>query len=189
MSIKAEIAIQTDLELLSSYRTGRDMEALGELWARHAGMLFGVAMKYLKEKESAQDACGELFLEITEKVLRHEVSQVRPWLYVLMKNHCLQRIRKSSGREMESIDEIKIERVHVENPDFEHLNSKEDDEARLTAALDQLNAEQSTCLRLFYFQEKSYKEIAEECGMDIGKVKSYIQNGKRNLQIALRGRT
>ena len=64
-----------------------------------------------------------------------------------------------------------------------HLNQKEHDIFKiLDHALDQLNKEQQKCIRLFYLEKRSYNEIANITGMDLKKVKSHIQNGKRNLK-------
>jgi RNA polymerase sigma-70 factor (ECF subfamily) len=40
-------------------------------------------------------------------------------------------------------------------------------------------------VELFYLQNKCYKEIAEDTGMDWNKVRSHIQNGRRNLKICM----
>ena len=48
-----------------------------------------------------------------------------------------------------------------------------------------LNPEQKQTVELFYLQEKSYKEIVDQTGFSMNDVKSYIQNGKRNLKIML----
>ena len=58
----------------------------------------------------------------------------------------------------------------------------------LEYCLEMLNADQQRCVRLFYLEQKCYKDIAEETGLDLGKVKSAIQNGKRNLKICMENR-
>jgi RNA polymerase sigma-70 factor (ECF subfamily) len=55
----------------------------------------------------------------------------------------------------------------------------------LEEAIGELNEEQRTCVSLFYLQKKSYQQIAEITGYSQMQVKSYIQNGKRNLKIIL----
>jgi RNA polymerase sigma-70 factor (ECF subfamily) len=52
-------------------------------------------------------------------------------------------------------------------------------------AIQQLNPEQRTCIQLFYLDKKSYQEIADKTGYSLLQVKSYIQNGKRNLKLLL----
>lgn len=55
----------------------------------------------------------------------------------------------------------------------------------LTEALKHLHPEQQTCIRMFYLEKKSYQSIAIETGYSLLQVKSYIQNGKRNLRLLL----
>lgn len=58
----------------------------------------------------------------------------------------------------------------------------------LEEALKHLNKEQKTCIRMFYLEKKSYQGIAKETGFSMLQVKSYIQNGKRNLRLLLEKR-
>jgi RNA polymerase sigma factor (sigma-70 family) len=55
----------------------------------------------------------------------------------------------------------------------------------LKKCIDQLKDEQKECIKLFYLEEKCYQEIAESTSYELKKVKSYIQNGKRNLRICM----
>ena len=55
----------------------------------------------------------------------------------------------------------------------------------MATSLEELNPEQKQCLILFYLEKKSYQEISENTGFSLMQVKSYIQNGKRNLKILL----
>jgi RNA polymerase sigma-70 factor (ECF subfamily) len=55
----------------------------------------------------------------------------------------------------------------------------------MVRCLDDLNMEQKLCVTLFYLEKQSYQEIAEKTGYTMMQVKSYIQNGKRNLKIML----
>ena len=76
--------------------------------------------------------------------------------------------------------------ANMESDAFLHLNGEDDSEAQLVLiekGLAALSAEQKECVELFYLQQKCYKEIVEITGYELKKVKSYIQNGKRNLKI------
>jgi RNA polymerase sigma-70 factor (ECF subfamily) len=55
----------------------------------------------------------------------------------------------------------------------------------LESAIERLEPRQKKCIELFFLQEKSYAEIVAETGFEMLQVKSYIQNGKRNLQIKM----
>jgi len=54
---------------------------------------------------------------------------------------------------------------------------------KLESGIQQLNEGQKVCVELFYMKEKSYREIADLTGYSLHDVKSYIQNGKRNLKL------
>ena len=62
---------------------------------------------------------------------------------------------------------------------------KERDLDNMNEALNLLNEEQKICIQLFFLEKKSYQEVAEITNFSTGQVKSYIQNGKRNLRINL----
>ncbi|HRD43059.1 MAG TPA: sigma factor-like helix-turn-helix DNA-binding protein, partial [Ferruginibacter sp.] len=56
---------------------------------------------------------------------------------------------------------------------------------QLNRALEQLNEEQKLCVTLFYLKKQTYQQIAESSGFTLMQVKSFIQNGKRNLKLQL----
>jgi len=69
-----------------------------------------------------------------------------------------------------------------------HLNNEsvlDRDMEALKKCIGELKSEQKECITLFYLEEKCYQEIAEELNFDLKKVKSHIQNGKRNLKICM----
>jgi DNA-directed RNA polymerase specialized sigma24 family protein len=74
----------------------------------------------------------------------------------------------------------------MENDGFAALfNTNPSMEQEVERAVAQLGDEQQTCVRLFFYDDKSYREIATETGYTEKQVKSYLQNGKRNLRILL----
>jgi RNA polymerase sigma-70 factor (ECF subfamily) len=173
----------TDLELVAAYRQSGDLKILAQLYQQYLDLLYGVCLKYLADSETAKDAVMEIFEELAVKLLRHEVSHFRGWLYTLAKNHCLMQLR-SSGR-------IKL---HPFDPEFVqtaeemHLNDKMEKEARLdrlSSCIETLSVEQKAAVSLFYLENKCYKEIETITGFDWNKVRSLVQNGRRNLRICM----
>jgi len=76
----------------------------------------------------------------------------------------------------------------MEFPDFIHLINENNEEEKLSLldkSIDELEESQKICIRLFFFESKSYKDIYDATGYDFKQVKSYIQNGKRNLRLKL----
>ncbi|PRY09993.1 RNA polymerase sigma-70 factor (ECF subfamily) [Pontibacter ummariensis] len=173
-----------DQELVRLYKQTGEMRHLGELFQRHTDMVYLVCRKYLKDEEESKDATMQVFEQLAESLHRHEVTNFKSWLHVLTKNHCLMQLRAQKKVSVLQLDDV----AHhlMENGESQHPITAE--EAEITAqALEQgieaLASEQRVCPELFYLQQKSYKEITELTGYDLKKVKSYIQNGKRNLKI------
>ena len=173
-----------DLQLVQQYRATGDMDCLGELFERHTEMVYLVCLKYLRDEEESKDATMQVFEILTELLLKHDIVNFKSWLHVTTKNHCLMQLRAKKGKEQVRLEDASP--PFMENTDLFHLSDaeqKEQDEKLLTQGLETLPPEQRTCVELFYLQQKSYKEIAEQTGCDLNKVKSYIQNGKLNLKL------
>lgn len=176
----------TDLELVAQYRHSRDLKVLAVLYQRYLDLLFGVCLKYLEDRELAKDAVMEIFEELAAKLPRHEVSNFKGWLYTLAKNRCLMQLRSSNRIRVRSFDpEL------MQTAEELHLNDKMEKEAQLdqlSDCIDTLSADQKTVVSLFYLENKCYKEIETITGFDWNKVRSLIQNGRRNLRLCMQQR-
>ena len=182
------IKILNDAELISRYRETGENDFAGELYERYTHLVFGVCVKYLGNEEDARDATIEIFEKLLTDLKRHEVQNFKAWLYSVAKNHCLMKFRRDKTR-IENRPELQEDLMTVmEWSTSPHLNNGTVDEAdheKVVEAIGQLNNEQRICIELFYLQEKSYDIISQETGFNYKQVKSYIQNGKRNLKIIL----
>lgn len=166
--------------LIAQYKRTGDLEVLGLLYNRYMHLVFGVCLNYFKEEEPSKDAVMQIFEELVIKLRVHEVQNFKSWLHVLTRNHCLMAMRKSAKNSTVPIDDS-----FVENNNFVHLDIDDAKESRLVVmekCMETLPEEQRLSVDLFYLQEKCYKEVSELTGYDMLKVKSYIQNGKRNLK-------
>jgi len=173
----------TDQEILQHFYADHDNDWLGPLLERYTLLLYGVCMKYLKNSEEARDAVQQIFLKAITELHKYEVSYFGSWVYMIAKNHCLMSLR--NRRREVTVDRLAEQAIPAENPD----PLKDEQILReLEEALQHLNLEQKTCIRLFYLQRKSYQMIASETGYNILQVKSYIQNGKRDLRLLLEKR-
>lgn len=172
-----------DEVLVSRYRQTGDLNLLGELYQRYMDLVYGVALKYLKDPEKAQDTVMQLFEELVEKLRKHDVEQFRPWLHRVARNHCLMQLR--TPRNLKTV-EIHPDLMQSEEP--LHLNSVLEKEAhlqQLARCLESLGERQRETVRLFYLEGKCYQEIAAETGQDWNQVRSQLQNGRRNLKICM----
>jgi RNA polymerase sigma factor (sigma-70 family) len=172
-----------DEELVDLYRKSGEIAIVGELYNRYTAMTYGVCLKYLKDREESRDAVMHIFEKLISTLKDHEISQFKGWLYVTARNFCLMQLRAGKNKKFEEISPFLMESeedVHLqEGPEIESNLSK------LEGCIDRLPEEQKQCVRLFYLDKKCYKEITELTGFDLNKVKSYIQNGKRNLKICM----
>jgi len=186
---KKEETALPDFELVLRYKQSREVHYAGILYQRYTHLILGICLKYFKNEEDSKDAVMDIFEQITIALLRYEVANFKSWLHSLTRNHCLMKLRKPEVKRTITHDFTEAdENLFVENPEVEHLLEGDEREAQLRhlpAALSQLNAEQKACIELFYLQDKNYQEVAEATGYTLNQVKSYIQNGKRNLKIAL----
>jgi RNA polymerase sigma-70 factor (ECF subfamily) len=161
---------------------------MGTLLARYSLMVFGVCMKYLKNTADAQDAAQQVFEKAFIEVDKYEIPYFKSWIYTVARNICLMRLR-NRRQHLEPIEEFQ------EMPDLEIITAdelrlieflKEEENIILHEALNELNEDQAKCIKLFYFEKKSYQEIQDITGYTFHQVKSHIQNGKRMLRNILR---
>ncbi|CAN5889871.1 sigma-70 family RNA polymerase sigma factor [soil metagenome] len=173
-----------DHELVRQYRQTGDLELIGQLFERHTEMVYLVCRKYLREEEASKDATMHVFEKLVRTLRRFEVQNFKSWLYATAKNHCLMQLRAQKTNWEVPLAESGA--AAMESAPGLHLSGEEGHEEEwqvLEQGLAHLPPEQRTCLELFYYQQKSYHEIAAQTGYDLGKVKSYLQNGRRNLKI------
>lgn len=174
----------TDKELVASFKKSGDLEHLSVLYQRYMDLVFGVCLKYFKDGERSKDAVMDIFDELVRKLKVHEVDNFKGWLHVLARNYCLMQLR--SPRNLKTTE---FNPSFMQSEQNAHLNGevleKEENFRKLEDCLEQLTDEQKIAVRLFYLENKCYNEIAEQTGFEWNKVRSYIQNGKRNLKICI----
>ena len=181
---RKDLSKQPDEELLKQYKDSGDNASFGVLYNRYIPLVYGLCLKYLRDADQAQDAVMQLFEDILPKVHQHEIQVFRTWMYSVAKNHCLQLLRKES-KEIAVDFSVSV----VESDEILHLLDEEsDDEDRMQAlnrCIGKLLEPQRLCVVHFFLEEMSYVDVSEKTGYQIKSVKSYIQNGKRNLKICM----
>ncbi|WP_343672969.1 sigma-70 family RNA polymerase sigma factor [Chitinophaga sp.] len=174
----------TDEELLQRYKSDDNSHWIGILFDRYAILLLGMCMKYLKNEEDARDSVQQIFLKVLADINKHQVQYFRAWIYMVTKNHCLMQLRQRNQVRQEEVNE-KLLNDPAPPEEKATLVEKEVLLDNMEQALEQLNDEQRICIKLFYLEKCSYSEISEKTGYSLLQVKSYIQNGKRNLKLLL----
>jgi len=160
------------------FETG-DKAYVAELFERYTHLVYGICLNYLQDPEQSKDAVMDIFESLFRKLKLHQVNSFRNWLYSVTRNHCLMIIRKSG-----TINRFKDKLMQLND----HIDADYPEEdkpvnrSHILSAVDKLNVEQGTCIRLMYIEGKSYREISTITGYSLNEVKSHIQNGKRNLK-------
>ncbi len=176
----SKTSLQTDIEIITSYKVTDDKNLIGLLFDRHAHLVYGICYHYLKDEEACKDAVLAIFEKMFEDLHKYDIANFSSWLHSVTRNYCFAYLNKENVTlSLNAIDSTvstggddssEIIDIHLE-----HLNG----------ALNAINPKQKQCIELFYLGKKSYDEIASVTGYSMHEVKSYIQNGKRNLKIYL----
>lgn len=173
----------SDEQLLAQYVRKGDTGALGQLFERYMPMVYGVCLKILKDSGKAEDAVMGIYESLAAKVKDHQIESFRGWLYVFARNYCLMEWRKAQRRPTDH--HAPEDMVYYDAVDMPLDYELPQETAPLEKCLEQLSTLQRNTVQWFYYEEKSYKEIAELIAEDVGRVRSYIQNGRRNLRLCL----
>jgi RNA polymerase sigma-70 factor (ECF subfamily) len=170
----------SDQELIESYKKTSNSWYAGELFRRYTQLITAVAYNYLQNNVDTEDAVMEVFEIILRDLQQHEVKNFKTWVYSVTKHLCLKKLRKDS-LEVKDVEAALRNMAIDEAPKTEAVQLEEQLE-KLKEAVAKLSEEQKKCIELFYLKEKSYKEVSDLTGFSINEVKSYLQNGKRNLK-------
>ena len=173
----------SDNELLHLYYKYNENKWIGILLQRYTLLLLGTCMKYLKNEEEAKDAVQQIFLKVITELKKSKVEYFKSWIYIIARNYCLMQLRNKNIL----VEPTEENLQDTDNSDdiIEELFKKETLLTALEIAIEQLNEEQKKCITLFYLQQNSYQQIANTTGFSLLQVKSFIQNGKRNLKLLI----
>jgi len=173
----------SDGELVILYKKSEDLNVLSELYQRYMELVYGVCLKYLKDSESSRDSVMQIFEELVVKLKKHDVENFKSWLYQVAKNHCLMQLRTPKN-----LKTVELPNSLMQNEENVHLNGvleKEENFKKLEQCLGELSDEQRLMIKLFYLEGKCYNEIVEITGHEWNHVRSFIQNGRRNLKLCM----
>jgi RNA polymerase sigma-70 factor (ECF subfamily) len=177
----------SDEELLKHYKQSGNKELFADLFKKHVSVVYGTCLFYLQDKDEAQDATMQLFEKLMLDINNREIDNFKGWLSFVVRNHCISLIRKnkSQSKNIKSYYEFEYEAPDYETE--EKINSVSDDVLleNMKTCLPKLKENQRICVELFYLKNKSYQDIANETNFSLNEIKSYIQNGKRNLKLFL----
>ncbi len=179
----SSISNNTDEELLEEYKKTGNSEYFGQLYHRYIPLLYGLCLKYLGDKAKSEDAVMQLFEDLLSKVVKYDIQVFRTWLHSVARNHCLQILRQSEKEIFVNFDTSLME----SDPILNLLDEGEENDKWnfLQECLKRLPEVQQICISRFFIKQLSYADIVEVTGYQLKSVKSYVQNGKRNLKICM----
>src|SRR6187549_3181011 len=93
----------SDLELIAQYKTSGDLTLIGTLYSRYMSLVYGVCLKYLKDREEGRDAVMQIFEKLVSLLREHEITNFKGWLYATSRNHCLMQLRARKGKNFQEI--------------------------------------------------------------------------------------
>lgn len=169
----------SDEELVTFFTQKHNRRALGILFQRYSHLVLGLCLDYLKNREDARDAVMDIFEKTARKLPDQSIEKFRPWLFFVSRNHCIDILRK----QLKKVSPEFSEGLFVDSAGADRLSNKEERRIELLSeALSSLKPHQRDCITLFYLKGNSYEQVAQQTGYSIKKVKSFLQNGRRNLQ-------
>ena len=172
----------SEKQLIINFKTDLDQKWLGLLISPYLQLIYGLCLKYFKDSSKAEDAVMDIYELVGRRILNHEVENFRPWLYVVSKNFCLERLRRNNNRKAKEKEAFLMYSEEVFHPDEEKNEVLFE---KMTHCIEKLELVQKTCVQAFYFEKKSYEQIAEQHQWSWNKVRSSIQNGRRNLRTCI----
>lgn len=174
-------------DLLREFSMTGDPEVLGELYSEYMHLVYGVCLKYLKNRDDSSDAVIHIFEKLIVEIPRQKIENFKTWLYVVTKNYCLMQLRSQKVSEKKAQEWLKNSIIFMENNTDLHPidEDRSETDKALEDCIEKLKDEQKECINQFYYQNRCYNEIAANLHLDEKKVKSHLQNAKRNLKLCL----
>jgi RNA polymerase sigma-70 factor (ECF subfamily) len=181
-----------DQELIRLFRQTGEDHHFKQLYDRYRHLVFFSCLGLLKEAEAAKDVSSEVWVQFYSEIERQEIYSVPALLAVIVRRKSYSFIRQSAARRrlLKFVAEEQAWDRHyqlAESPNSYFIKAEEAaGTALLAAAIGLLPVAQQACIRLFFYEGKSYREIAAHTGYTLKQVKSHLQNGRRRLHIILR---
>lgn len=187
-----EIQALSDKLLVDKFQETGDTAVLLELYNRYIGLIKGVCCNYFKFQK-LEDHCQGIFLDLALKVPKYKIDNFRSWLHTVVCNYCKTELGKRKRAAIGDYDLELAEKKVKKFMEFDGLDGltvllkkekeyeKSKQYQKLENCIKVLSVEQERCIKLFYFEDYCYKEIIQMTGFDYIKVRSCMENGRRNL--------
>ncbi len=178
----------SDEDLLLHYQQNKDLLYWTRLFERYTELIYGLCLKYLGDEKKSEDAVMDLFEQLSRKVLQHEINHFKGWLQTTTRNHCLMELRAQRKYKEQNLDQQLMYSNENLHPTIQ-IEEEDWTKEALSDCINGLPDHQKQCIKAFYLNNQTYKDIAGDLQLELGKVRSYIQNGRRNLKICIEEKT
>ena len=177
--------LQSDADLFLLLQEGQT-DTLGILYDRHAGLVYGIALKLLGNRAEAEDLVQDIFLVLTKECSYDpKRGALRTYLAILTRSRALESIKisyqKANRLRRQTLDEnAKV----LPNSPLDNIAQLERSQ-EVKSALEQLSTKEQEVLTMAYYQGLSQSEIAKQLDLALGTVKSRSRRGLLKLRQAL----
>jgi len=181
----ADDVAQTDAVLYQAMRTGHP-EALGQLYKRHVGLVYGLAFKVLNDAQEAEDLTQDVFLSLTRTdSYDPKRGSLRTYLAILTRSRAIDRLRSRKTATL-ARERFRFSKDHSQmtNAPMESLFQQEQTQ-EVQDALAQLSAKHQEILRKAYYEGLTQAKIAEQLNLPLGTVKARARQGLIKLRQVL----
>ncbi len=177
---------ESDLLLMRHMARG-ERRALATFYERHGGVALSFARRMLDDLEAAEEVVQDAFVSVWRRAptFRAEASAPRTWLLAIVRNRCIDELRRRGGSPCLSLDDAQP-RV-IENDPWPEIWKRHCGEAVRTA-LDALPPEQREVIDLGFYAGFSHSQIADRLATPLGTVKKRMRTGLMRLRVALEER-
>lgn len=177
---------QDDLIYIENTLRG-DLNAFGLLIQKHEKYAYTLALRIVKNPEEAEEVAQDAFLKVYHSLKTFEKkSKFTTWLYKIIYNEALGRLRKSKRLNIQLEEIPDSEEFQVEFLDGLMSLHLEERSLLIRKALNNLKPSESAVLTLFYLKEQTIKEIEEITQFSESHIKILLHRGRKNMLESLR---
>jgi RNA polymerase sigma-70 factor, ECF subfamily len=176
---------QSDAELIALLQAGQT-NALGILYSRHAGLVYGVALQVLSDSHEAEDLTQDIFLSLIRKGgYDPKRGALRTFLAVLTRSRAIDRLRSQTRTQARLRKQVADEQTEDSYDRLVEEISEVERSQEVQAALAQLSSQEREVLKMAYYEGLSQSKIATRLDLSLGTVKSRSRRGLLKLRQVL----
>ncbi len=167
--------------LIAAIAAQRDKAAFAALFGLYAPRIKGFLVRTGSPAEMAEEVAQEAMLLVWRKAALFDASRasVSTWIYTIARNLRIDRLRHERGVSAEVLYDV-LRCDEPEQPDevFEDADAGD----RIRSAINELPSEQSTVVRLSFFEDRPHADIARILDIPLGTVKSRLRLAMAKLR-------